>query len=91
MNKVASNWVLEAKFPKFKYYPISNMLGLEEEVPMGGFFTNPDASYRPLLLTYPPLSEVTVMDWRAKIYEVSNKEGVTMGDVVDALMKEQAS
>jgi hypothetical protein len=68
MQSVTLNWLLEAKFPKWRYYPITNMLGLEEVVPMSGFFTNPDASYRPLLLMTPPLSEVTVMDWQSNIF-----------------------
>jgi hypothetical protein len=90
MQGVIVNWVLEAKFPRWKYYPISNMLGLEQEVPMDEFFVTTDALYRPLFLMYPPLSEVMVMDWRSRMFEVSNKSGVTMGDVVDALMKGEA-
>jgi hypothetical protein len=86
MQSITLNWLLEAKFPKWKYYPISNMLGLEEVVPMDGFFTNSDASYRALLLMTPPLSEVTVMDLQSNMFEVKNPKGVTMGDVVDALM-----
>lgn len=87
VQNVSLNWLLMEKFPKFKYYPLSNMLGLEEVVPMGDFFTNPDASYRPLLLTNPPISEVPVIDWQSRIFDIENSKGVTMGDIVDALQR----
>ena len=85
---ISMNWLLEEKFPKFKYYPLSNMLGLEGVIPMGELFTNCDASFRPLLLMSPPLSEVTVMDQQSRMFEVKNAKGVTMGDIVDALLGE---
>jgi hypothetical protein len=87
MQNVKLNWLLTQRFPKFSYYPSSNMLGFEEEIPMGDYFTNSDASYRPLLLTSPPLSEVTVMDPRGKVYEAANSKGVTMGDIVDVTLE----
>ena len=64
------------------------MLGLEGVIPMGELFTNCDASFRPLLLMSPPLSEVTVMDQQSRMFEVKNAKGVTMGDIVDALLGE---
>jgi hypothetical protein len=87
MQNVKLNWLLQEKFPKWSYYPISNMLGFEEDIPIADYFTNKDASYRLLMLTDPPLSEVTVMDQNGGFYEVANAKGVTMGDVVDTILE----
>jgi hypothetical protein len=87
MQNVKLNWLLLSRFPKFSYYPLSNMLGLEVQISVAEYFINPDASYRPLLLTNPPLSELTVIDYKGKVYDVANSKGVTMGDIVDALLE----
>lgn len=85
---VTLNWLLEAKMPRWSYYPHCNMMLFEEKVPMEAFFTNSYASYRPLLLMTPPLSEVKVVDCNGSSIDVKNDKGVTMGDVVDALLGE---
>lgn len=83
------NWLIKEKFPKCSYYASVNLLGLEEEVPMGAYFTNPDASYRPLLLFWPPIAKLRVHDHSSKQFMVHNPEGITVGDVVDALFADQ--
>lgn len=84
---VKLNWVLQERLPKLLYYPLSNMLGFEEELFLAdGRYTRPDASCRPLLLTVPPLSEVDILDKDGKWSKATNSQGVTFGDIVDAML-----
>ena len=39
-----------------------------------------------MLLMQPPVTEISIMDWEGKSYKAANPAGITMGDVVDAVM-----
>ncbi|KAF2430401.1 hypothetical protein EJ08DRAFT_242107 [Tothia fuscella] len=79
------NLHLQKHFLKWSYYPINNMIGLEEAIPATEIWRNADASWRSMLLMQPPLAEVLVMDWDGKMYRARCERGVTMGVVVDAI------
>jgi hypothetical protein len=76
---------LQHHFPKWSYYAINNMVGLEQAIPEAEAWSNPDASWRAMLLMQPPVGDVLIVDWLGKRYKAWNERGVTMGDVYDAV------
>lgn len=77
--------LLKKHFPKWSYYALNNMIGLERRLPYCDIWRRPEASWRAQLLMQPPLAFVNVIDWDGKEYKVSNEKGITMGDIMDAV------
>jgi len=62
------------------------MIGLEQPIPDNEIWRNQDASWRAMLLMQPPLIDIAIMDWEGHGFEAHNDRGITMGDVVDAVL-----